>query len=62
MADRVFEKKIQMAADYFFLNKASEVFILTNIDLLITNLIIFDRLDASFPNKMADMSKSNVKM
>ena len=34
------------AKNNFFLNKASEVSISTNIDLLITNLLIFSRLDS----------------
>ena len=42
----------------FFLNKASEVSISTEIDLLITNMIIFSRLNESFPVKVA----KNVKI
>ena len=58
MADRGFENKNKMAALFFFLNKATEVSLLTEIDLLITNMIIISRLDASFPVKVA----KNVKV
>ena len=57
MADHILEKKIKMAANFFFSNKASEVSISTEIDLLITNMIIFSQLDASFSVKVAKMSK-----
>ena len=54
MADCVFEKKFKMAANFSFLfNKASEVSISTEIDLLVTNMIISSQLDASFPVKVA---------
>ena len=46
-----------MAAN-FFLNKASEVSISTVIDLLIANMIIYSRLDASFPVKGANNVKN----
>ena len=53
-----FRKISKMAVKTFLLlNKASEVSNLTNIDLLIRDLLIFSRLDASFPNKMAEISK-----
>ena len=53
-----FWKKIKMAAKYIFLNKASEVSISTEIDLLITNMIIFSRLYASFLVKVAKNVKN----
>ena len=47
------KKTFKMAAKkVFFLNKASEMFISTKIDLLITNLIIFSQLNVSFPVKV----------
>ena len=58
MADRVFEKNSKWPPNLFFLNKASEVSISTEIDLLTMNMIIFSRLDASFPVKVA----KNVKV
>ena len=53
MLDRILEKNIQNGRQKsFFLNKASEMFISTKIDLLITNLIIFSQLNVSFPVKV----------
>ena len=57
-----FRKKIKMAAKNFFGNKASEVSISTEIDLLITNMIIFSRFDASFPLKVAKNVKIEKKV
>jgi len=50
------------ATSKIFENKASEVFISTEIDLLITNLIIFSRLNASFPVKVAKQVKIKKKV
>ena len=46
-----------MAAQSILWNKAIEVSNSTKIDLLITNMIIINRVNASFPVKMADMPK-----
>ena len=40
-----------------FLSKTCEMSFLTNIYPLIKNLLMFSRLDASFPVKMAELSK-----
>ena len=61
MEHRVLEKKFKMAA-IFFLNKASEVSFTYEIDLLITNMIIFSRLDALFPVKEAKKVKIEKKV
>ena len=57
-----FRKNSKWRQKTFFGNKASGVSMSTNIDLLITNWIIFSRLVASSPNKMAEMSKQNVNI
>ena len=54
-------KKIKMAAILFFFIKASEVSISTEIDLLITNMIISSRLDVSFPVNVAKKVKMKKK-
>ena len=46
----------------FFKHKASDVSISTEIDLLITNMIIFSRLGASFLVKVAKNAKIKKKM
>ena len=56
MVNRVFEK-IQNGRQFFFLNKGSEVSILTKIDPLVMNMIISSQLDGSFLVKMAEMPK-----
>ena len=53
MANRVLEKKSKWPSKDNFGNKASEMSISTEIDLLITILIMLIRLDASFPVKGA---------
>ena len=56
MADHVLEKNQNGRKIMFGGNKASEVSISTNIDLLYTNLLTCSRSGASFPNKIAEMS------
>ena len=55
MTERVFEKNLKWPKNFFLKKKASEASILNIIDLLITNLVIFCQLEASFQNKMAEM-------
>ena len=54
MVDRILENIQNGRQKQNFLNKASEVSISTEIDLLITNMIIFSQLDASFPVRVSN--------
>ena len=56
IADCVLKNKIKMTVKTHFGNKASAVSNSTNTVPLITNSVLFRRLDASFLVKMADMS------
>ena len=53
MADRVVEKNSKWPPKINFLKQASEMSISTEIDLLITNMIISSQLDASLLVKVA---------
>ena len=59
---RRFRKKIKMDDKNIFLNKATEVFVTTENDLLIMNMIMFSQLDASFPVKEEKNAKIEKKV